>query len=499
MLKFFLAIVHPVQFQREYEQFWNDPSKASILWIGLLFTILGLTMTLRQIIAMPMPTDANGQTILPQSLRVRTTQCLVLGKYSTAKAYGLEILVLHLQSTFIGLIDSNINIWFSMGIGIRLALRMGYHRDPKHYPLLSAFEGEMRRRIWSKINQIDTMMSFQLGLPSMIPSELCDTEPPSNLAFSDFSPDTQVLPPSRPLTDNTPVLFTIIKGKIMDVFKKIIAHTQSLSKFPIETTIILDMEMREAYNNLPANIKMVAISRSFTDSASTIMERCCIELLYLKGLVVLHRRFLSRDILDAKYAKFRQACLGAAMDILARHADLYQASQPGGQLYDDRWMISSLTTHDFLLAAMVVCLELSIHIRSNSRPRIPDFERQFDALQTSHMIWKSRYSESKETRIAARALEIMIRAVKGDEVDKALDNTSPPIDNPIFENQTQPYARPVTGMIDGSETLNWVSAWLRLKSNDIPQDAPSNILADITRSIFPRQQSHAGVHFFRYV
>lgn len=453
-----LAIIHPLQFQKEYEQFWENSSKTPTLWIGLLFAILGLTTTLRQITKTPLPHDSSGHIISPETFRLRTTQCLVLGKYSTAKSYGLEVLLLHLQSAFLGLVDTNLNLWFVMGIVIRLAMRMGYHRDSRHHSSISPFEGEMRRRLWAVIYSLDVMMSFQLGLPSMIPSEYCDTEAPSNLIFSDFTPEIAVLPPARPLSDHTSVLFTIAKGKIMGVFKKIVAHTQSLSPPPLETTIILDMELRETYNNLPSNLRMIPVSRSFMDTSSTIMERCCIELFYLKGIVVLHRRFLSRDTSDLKYSKFRRVCLDAAMSILSRQTELYQASQPGGQLYDDQWMVSSLTAHDFLLAAMVVCLELTMHMRTATEPRNAEFARQFEVLQTSHIIWTSRNPESKEARTAAQALELMIRTVKDDSAQSSSNSGSPHANGLPSKDCNLPYAKPVTEMIDGSENLNWVSS-----------------------------------------
>ncbi|TVY29882.1 Equisetin cluster transcription factor [Lachnellula hyalina] len=453
-----IPIVHPLKFQKEYEQFWQDSSKSPTLWIGLLFAILGLATTLRQTTDSSMPIESGANFISSKEFRLRTTQCLVLGHYSTAKAYGLETLVLYLQSNLIGLVDSQINLWFLMGIIIRLAMRMGYHRDSRNHDNISPFEGEMRRRVWVNIYQLDVLMSFQLGLPSMIPTDYCDTEAPRNLNFTDFFPDTAVLPPSRPLSDHTSVLYTIVKGKVMGVFKKIVAHSQSLSPPPLETTIMLDIEMRETYNDIPSNYKMMNVSRSFMDTPSTIMKRCSIELLYLKSIVVLHRRFLNRETSDIKYAKFRRSCLDAAMDILARQADLHQASQPGGQLYNDRWMLSWLSAHDFLVAAMVVCLELSEYMRTVTVPKPADFAKQLEALQTSQMIWTSHTShnpQSKEARTAARVLDLMIRKVKDDNIGDPFNSTLPREDGPFFESSNLPYAEPVTEMIDGSEDLDW--------------------------------------------
>lgn len=452
------AILHPARFQKQYEEFWLDSSKTPTIWIGLLFSILSIAATLRDITTTT--AQPGSSTISAEVFRLRTRQCIVLGKYSTTRAYGLETLILHLQSNFMGLVDSNINLWFLMGIIIRLAMRMGYHRDSRRHASISPFEGEMRRRIWANIYQLDILTSFQLGLPSMIPSEYCDTEVPRNLHYSDFGPDSTVLPPSRPLSDHTPVSYTIVKGKIMNVFKKIVGHTQSLSPGSLDVTMVLDMELREAYINIPADSRMKPISQSFMDTSSTIMNRCNVELLYLKAIVVLHRRYLNVDEPNSVNTKSRGACLEAALRILAIQADLHQASQLGGQLYDDRWMISSLAAHDFLLAAMVVCLELSMHIRSANAERDEDFAKQFDALQTSHIIWASASFYSREAGTAAQTLELMIQKIKD----------SDHVDNPSIvadlrdttlnaDESSLLYAEPMVDMLDGSENLDWVSTF----------------------------------------
>ncbi|KAF2008117.1 hypothetical protein P154DRAFT_479598 [Amniculicola lignicola CBS 123094] len=437
-----LPIIHPIQFQKEYEQFWQDPSKTPMLWLGLLFSILGLATTLRQLTGLPVHIPA-------ETFRQRTMQCLVVGRYTTAKTYALEILGLHIQSSFIGQSDSNPNFWFLMGIVIRLAFQMGYHRDPSHHPSLTPFESEMRRRVWAVTFQLDALVSFQMALPSMIPSEFCDTSLPRNLTFNDFGPDTTVLPPSRPLSDRSSMVFTIIKSYVMTVFKKIVAHTQSLSPPPLEITVMLDMEIRETYNRLPTNYKMTSISKSFLDSPNIIMEKVCIELLYLKGIMVLHRRFLQprgndsgtreEGSINSSTNRFRDLCLEAAMQILARQVDLHAACLPGGQMYENQWMLSSLSTHDFLIAAMAVCLELS-----TISPHTAERGSYLDALRTSHTIWQTRQG-LRDAKIAVQALGIMIRNIESRQDRMGNEGVV----------QSQLMEDPVTGVLEGSGDLDW--------------------------------------------
>lgn len=73
-----------------------------------------------------------------------------------------------------------------MGVAARLAIRMGYHRDPRHLSSISPFEGEMRRRTFFTVQMFDLLLAFQAGLPAIIHEDECDIEPPKNLLDADF-------------------------------------------------------------------------------------------------------------------------------------------------------------------------------------------------------------------------------------------------------------------------------------------------------------------------
>ncbi|EHK22864.1 uncharacterized protein TRIVIDRAFT_191511 [Trichoderma virens Gv29-8] len=442
-----LGILHPVKFQKEYEKFWEAPLKAPPLWIALLFSVLSLTTTLRNVAG---PAEAKSTGPSATLLQQRTVECLVLGRFPNANAYALEAMILHLQSCYLTLNKLGSDHWFEMGTLIRLAFRMGYHHDPDGLPGMSVFDGEMRRRVWHNIFQVDALMSFQMGFPSMIPTEFCDTKVPRNLQFSDLDIGMTALPPGRPLFENTPIRYPIAKSGIMAVFKKIVAHSQSLALPTYDNTIMLDNEMREAYSALPEILRGRDVGRSFMDPSSIIFERCTLEMLYLKGLIVLHRRYISYEVDSRRFEHSRRTCAEAALDILARQADLSQASQPGGRLYDDRWMVSSLTMHDFLLAAMVICLDLSVRLRRPLSISVPGRDddpltgREYHALQTSQKIWASNSQTSSDARLAALALGLMIQKVAEKDARHI-----PPSDMDL------PYAGPMSQMIDGTEGLDW--------------------------------------------
>lgn len=52
---------------------------------------------------------------------------------------------------------------------------MGYPRDPSRFPSITLFGGEIRRRLWMMLYCMDVMISIQMGMPSLIKDEQCDT------------------------------------------------------------------------------------------------------------------------------------------------------------------------------------------------------------------------------------------------------------------------------------------------------------------------------------
>ncbi|KAK7979965.1 hypothetical protein PG989_012422 [Apiospora arundinis] len=385
----------------------------------------------------------------------------VLGRYTTANAYALEAFMLHLQSHFFSPDRAPVDMWFEMGTVIRLAFRMGYHRDPSKLAGISPYDGEMRRRVWLNISQIDALLSYQLGFPSMIPSDYCDTGVPRNLEDSDLRVDMEELPPSRPLHEQTPVLYVIVKSSVMAVFRKIVAYTQSISVGPYAHTLSLDNEMTEAYKAVPDLLKQRDVNQSFLDHPVLIWQRCTIELLHLKGLVILHRRYISYEQQSPDFEPSRRACLRAALEILSRQAEIHEACEPGGRLYEDRRMFATLPFHDFLLAAMVISLDLSVRMRSRSQ-QLPNQEteyqqlagKEYRALQISQRIWAANSSLFPKANIAALALDLMVKKVAENDTG-LLAHGAPPEEMDFSASVELPYAGVVSHMIDGSEIIDW--------------------------------------------
>ncbi|KAF3389018.1 hypothetical protein F1880_003481 [Penicillium rolfsii] len=445
------GIVHYGKFRIEYENFWKKPKETTLDWLALLFSILSISSMLGRT---PQVKTATGKPMpSPKILQQVTAYCLVSCGYATAKQYALEALLLYLQSQYMTQSQSHAQLWLDLGTVVRLAFRMGYHRDPREMADISIFEGEMRRRVWLYIVQIDALASFHMGLPSMIPTEYCDTEVPRNLYDTDLSIHMDTLPPSRPYTEVTPMLYGIVKSGIMGVFKRIVAHTQSLASPKYDETVALDREMKEVYETIPEVFRRRDVSQSFMDPSDIILLRCTLELLYLKGIVVLHRRYIRHEPENPIFEPSRRFCLEAALEILHRQADLHQATQPGGRLQEEAYVITSLTVHDFLLAAMVVCLDLSIRLEALGEKNEDEFvTRKLHALKVSRQSWAASDNHQAQSRTASLLLNLMIQKVgemRSQAEWKEAANMS------FSAGMELPYIEPVSDMIDGTEAIDW--------------------------------------------
>ena len=438
----FKPIIHAPTYQEEYKQYWRDPKRASASWLGLTFAILSLAESFSLRDADPGSTVAKACLARVEKLHSMSASAAALADFTTPKKYTLECLIFYtagLRSN-----DGFMKVWLMIGLIIRLALRMGYHRDPKYYPNLSAFDGEMRRRVWTSISMIDILISFQLGLPSMVRTITTDTEAPRNLLDRDFSPSTKELPPGRSVDELTPASYARCKFGLVHIFAQAAELAHSTVPVTHEDVMRLDHELEQACNNMPNLLKMPEMSEIVTDPPEQLMCRINLKLLILKTRIILHRNFMLVPLEQLSEAEqlqgigtSRMICVESALTVLNLQHSINAESQLGGKLYTVKWYMGSISTHDFLLAAMVVCLNLSTQITEDDQLRLagselwcPRRQAMADALEKSYKIWGSgatlprreltlgseigecKSTMSSETEKAAKAMGVMLDRVR---------------------------------------------------------------------------------------
>lgn len=362
--------IHSGQFQRAYEAFWREPNSTSPLWISTLFAVLSTAVF--QQASKAAGCEGLGATEIQdaearkriESYSSMSYRCLVAGDHLLGKPYSVEGALLFVMHLVLQKRDTDPICWLTFGTAIRLAQRMGYHRDPSYLNRsskmkISPFDAEMRRRTWYTLEHLDVSFSFLLGVPPIVHGDDVDTQLPSNLRDEEFSEYSKSLPPSRPATDFTPILPYIFYGRQIHILRRIVKQATAVAQPSYSDVICLDTDLRSLHDDIPPNLRYRPIRESsFADVPDIIVRRIILEIIHLKGICVLHRRYLTLQRENAVFDRSREACADASLRLLDLHAEFDEQSREGGRLYEKRYMVTNAGFHVFLLAAMCLCLDL---------------------------------------------------------------------------------------------------------------------------------------------
>ncbi|KAB8204302.1 hypothetical protein BDV34DRAFT_118894 [Aspergillus parasiticus] len=406
---FVIPFIHTYHFQRQYREFWADPTKVDPLWLSILFSICCLSSLTRETAGPGRPLQRDA---VPESPKFHTAagQCLVIGEYHRPQKLAIEALAVYAQCKNLTTLDPSREAGMILGMVVRMAYELGYHRDPDSFGSLSVFEGEMRRRFWAACKHMDIMISFQQGLPSNICLESCDTKSPRNLLDSDFDVDTQVLPESRPETEPTKLLWFIVKDRQITSFSKVCKYMLSFKEQSETDLHRLDEEIRQTYATIPDILRTRPLSESIADPPFLIITRLYIEFICLKNLCVLHRGYMVQGNVDST-----KACVEAAKRLVSQFIDMYREFSPGGQLHTEQWMLTNFTMNDFLLGVMVLCLVIHIHRKQASWTGTIDSAIQKEVLsllEQSYEVCVENSQASRDARRVSHALHLILNSAK---------------------------------------------------------------------------------------
>ncbi|KAI0390694.1 hypothetical protein F5Y17DRAFT_48618 [Xylariaceae sp. FL0594] len=422
------SIIHGPTFQQQLRSHWQDPSKTHIMWIGLLYGMLCLAMLSYHKVG-DEPPEWRGRSLeLAAEYRLRTVQCLVAADYTKPVEYTVETMLLYLFGEYSSRWDADLSLWIITSIITRIAFRMGYHRDAEWFPSITPFKGEMRRRTWALIRMADIMFSYQVSLPTMIYEHDTDTKLPHNIFDEEFGVNTKVLPPSRPVTEPTPIAYMISKARLSIEFGNILQAVTRVGKHvPYEDIMQHDRKLREILDEFPPHLKLKTLDGSH-DPVTLTIARYNLDLLFQKIMCMLHRKHLLRARTNPRYAPSRRAAMDAALETLNHLRSIHRECQPTGRLRTMKWYVAA-TSKDTLLPTMLVVTDL--HHDLSSAPANESFwsteqhENMIKTLEDVRDIWQGLSAESVEAFKAATILRIMLEKIKSPEKKTAGSGGTP--------------------------------------------------------------------------
>jgi len=370
------------------------------------------------------PPEISGKTQeMSQTFRLATEQCLIVGEF-TKKMYIHTVQALLLVCTWQTSRDHVDESWLFQGLLVRIAMCMGLHRDPMQFgSAIAPSEAEIRRRLWTMICCMDVLESIKIGLPCMIKHEECDTRLPLNLHDDEVGEGVDVLPPERPREELTGVSYMIAKASMSKVYSRIVAQTSSLERRPAYDQILkMDAEIREMHAALPPFLRLKPTEECKDDPAWLIIQRYNLDLIAHKALATLHRPYAARAEHNPRYEGSRQKCVEAALVLLRHQAEIILDTQ--STLKHARWFTESLGCHDFLHAAMIICLDLSTQCRiARERSKTQGDQgfqlgateraEQYNVLEKARLIYEKQRETNLDATKAYGVLTVMLDKIRG--------------------------------------------------------------------------------------
>ncbi|GME29233.1 uncharacterized protein K452DRAFT_251529 [Neofusicoccum parvum] len=227
-------LLHGPTFLKQYELFWSNHDAMPVMWIGLLFTVMAHGLHLRLNRSPDPHALTSGREELENYVE-KAAQCLFLADYTRSVPFTMETLLLYVSVEIHRSPETIPGHSILSAIVVRVAMRMGYHRDPSHSPQITPFQAEMRRRHWAFVRTFDMHASAEFGLPRMINESACDTKEPLNIIDDDLSENMTEPPQPRSSIELTPMLFLAARNKIMSVFGSIVDLTTSTHSASYQT------------------------------------------------------------------------------------------------------------------------------------------------------------------------------------------------------------------------------------------------------------------------
>jgi hypothetical protein len=280
----------------------------------------------------------------------------------------------------------------------------------------------MRRRIWCFVQGLDILTSFLVGLPSTIRTIDSDTLAPRNLHDWELTENMTALPESRPLEEETPVCYMLAKRKIVTVGGDIISLIGSLSQHSYDEVLKLDDKMAQAFKELPAYLKMDSPEKLINELPSLVNRRIQLEFLYNQNVCVLHRKFLVRGRTDPRFSRSYQRCMESALRLLDHQKYLYTETRIKGSMKPRHWYRVAHTSHDFILAAMILCLDVRYRKLEEQSGRRLDFDESeqvkvWESLEFACNVWKDEKDSSPE---AAKVYQVLSQVLSTHAMEENL-------------------------------------------------------------------------------
>ncbi|KAJ3487034.1 hypothetical protein NLG97_g6500 [Lecanicillium saksenae] len=329
----------------------------------------------------------------------------------------VEVLLLHAQR----MVTQRPNeLWAQMGYIVRNALSMGLHRDPSEFgPRMSIFQGELRRRLWFTILDIDVHMSIALNMPTTVREGDFTCRPPRNLDDIELFEGMRELPSSKPIDQMTDNQLQVYGAMTLSARMKVCHLVNNIDSIrDYQEVLDVGAKMDRFLEDINYIFPRQGILND-TQKSKMWRSRVILDMHARRPLLALYRS-LAMGTPDAP-SQITRAHLRSSMVIL-KYLDEIDPRQPFFPVITS--MYHQMLKHDIIQAALSVCYYIqSAHRASDNmivgQPRhSPEYGGDDYPLYKPETL--SIWSPERLISTVEKSLEILITHASGNDTKDIL-------------------------------------------------------------------------------
>jgi hypothetical protein len=337
-------------------------------------------------------------------------------------------------------------VWISSGALVREGMIMGLHRDPSDFPKVSRCAGEIRRRLWTTIVELDVQTSLDTGTPPAINLDDFDCGLPSNIEDEEFLKPSSPIPPSRSQEIRTRTSFQIALARSLPIRLRI-AKLVNSTKFNLgyDDALSLSQELIQTLQGAPSGLQIDrdAPPDCSTQQHYTTFQVSLFRFLTYRFLMVLHRPFAlsASETRNQKFYYSRKICLESSLALLSQIPTPTPSSRHQNGPYPHLLRLrGGMFRDDLFHAALTACLELLTQAGDVRLSALPGMSSSASLLQDhayshrdailrtvenllDYIAWKIRVE--KQTCRAYIAISMALASVKSRLSPSLLPSSDP--------------------------------------------------------------------------
>ncbi|KAI1209549.1 uncharacterized protein F4807DRAFT_96887 [Annulohypoxylon truncatum] len=303
-------ILHEPTFMSEYQRYWDQPESVTTDLRLKVLLVIGIGSSLSEHIE----SDAGFRNTINHYVYAAQTWLAGPLEKDRLDVTGVQIYCLTILARQIFSIGGDL-VWVSVGSLIHIAMQIGLHRDPKHFPTMPLLQAEIRRRLWATIVEMLVQSSLDTAMPTRISFDDFDTEAPSNVNDDEMDGSTTTLQPHSRSTFTTNSIQLILLDLLPTRLRILHLLNDLHTELSYLDALALSSEITDQYR------KCNAFMRENEQSGATPFHRNLLDYLIRRFLIPLHCPFAGEARVNPLFYYSLKVSLDSALSIISPEPD----------------------------------------------------------------------------------------------------------------------------------------------------------------------------------